>query len=63
MPGTFVIRRSSDRQYYWYYRASNSEILVTSETYTRKQSALDGIASLKRDVAGATTVDLSDSDT
>lgn len=59
MPSRFVVDKSSDGQYYWYYRAANEQILVTSETYTRKQSALDAIASLKENAAAAGIVDIS----
>lgn len=60
MTGNFVIRKSTDNQYYFYYRASNSEIVATSETYTRKQSALDSIALIKREAASASTIDMTD---
>ncbi len=62
MAGTFVVRRSKDNQYYFYYRGGNNEIMVTSETYTRKQSAFDSIESIKRDAASATVLDMTDKD-
>lgn len=63
MPGAknaFVIYRSSDRQYYFVLKGGNSEIIVTSETYTTKQSAKDGIAAVKRIAPNASTVDMAD---
>lgn len=56
----FAVYRSKDDQFYFIFRAANGEILVTSETYTTKQSALNGIASLQRDVAAADIVDMTD---
>lgn len=56
----FVIRKSSDNQYYFYLRANNSQIVVTSETYTRKQSALDGIAVVKREAPSASILDMTE---
>lgn len=63
MPGAsnaFVIYKSSDRQYYFVLKAGNSEIIATSETYTTKQSAKDGIAAVKRVAPNATIVDMAD---
>ncbi|WP_210686369.1 YegP family protein [Mycolicibacterium sp. GESEQ-9] len=57
----FAVYRSSDGQYYYYiFRAANGEVLVTSETYVRKQSAFDGIEAFKRSVAGADIVDMTE---
>lgn len=39
---TFEIRKSADDQWYWVQKAANGEVLSTSETYTRLQSALEG---------------------
>ncbi|WP_109750981.1 YegP family protein [Mycolicibacterium fortuitum] len=54
----FVIRRSKDNQFYFYFRANNNEIVATSEMYKQKQSAIDGIESIKREAASAVTVDM-----
>lgn len=53
----FVIYRSTNYQYYFVLKGGNGQVLVTSETYTTKQSALDGINSVKRVVPIARVVD------
>jgi len=40
--------RSSGSQYYFNLSASNGEVILTSERYTTKQSALNGIDSVRR---------------
>jgi len=47
----YIVRRSSNYQYYWVLYAVNGEAILNSETYTTKQGAFDGIASSKRSVA------------
>lgn len=49
--GKYQIRRTSNGQFRWTLKASNGETLLTSETYTSKQSCLEGIASSKVCVA------------
>jgi uncharacterized protein YegP (UPF0339 family) len=56
----FVITRSQNGQYYFFLRADNGEVLVTSETYTTKQSALNGIQAVKDVAASAPIVDMTD---
>lgn len=53
----YYVRWSSNNQYYFVLKAVNGQVLVTSETYTTKAAALDGIASVKR-TANAGTVDM-----
>lgn len=50
----FYIWKSKDGQFYFYLRAANGEKLVTSEMYTTKQSAKDGIAAVIKSVDGGT---------
>lgn len=50
----FVIRRSSDKQSHFILSARNSEVCITSETYTSKQSAQGGIL-VVREVAPTAT--------
>ncbi len=45
--GTFLIKISSNRQYYFVLKANNGEIVMTSETYTSLQSAKHGISVVK----------------
>ncbi len=48
MAAEFEVRRSSDGQFYFVLQAENNEIIATSERYTRKESALNGIEAVKR---------------
>jgi uncharacterized protein YegP (UPF0339 family) len=48
MPGTFELLRGKSGQIYFNLLASNRRVILTSEAYKRKQSALNGIASVKR---------------
>jgi hypothetical protein len=41
----FTIHNSADAQFYFTLQAENGQVLVTSETYTTKQSCKDGIQS------------------
>ncbi len=55
----FVIRKSSNYQYYFTITGGNNEVIVTSETYVSKSSAQRAINVIKGNAAGATVVDLS----
>ncbi|MDG4668624.1 YegP family protein [Mycobacterium sp. 236(2023)] len=57
----FVIRKSSDEQYYFFLRARNGEILVTSEMYKQKAGAENGIRAVKEVAPDAQIIDVSDS--
>jgi len=46
MAGKFEIKRAKDRQFYFNLKAHNGEIILTSETYTIKANAHNGIASV-----------------
>lgn len=43
----FEIKNSTNNQFYFNLKAGNGEIILTSETYTAKQSCKDGITSVK----------------
>lgn len=43
----FVIRKSTDGQYYFVLLAENNEVVATSETYTTKWSCQKTIDSIK----------------
>jgi hypothetical protein len=45
--GKFVIRKSSNSQYYFNLKADNGEIILTSEMYIAKSSCENGISSVK----------------
>ena len=46
MAGKFVLRTAKDGQFYFNLKASNGEVILTSEMYTEKRGALNGIASV-----------------
>jgi uncharacterized protein YegP (UPF0339 family) len=52
----FVVKKTSNGQFRFNLVASNGQVLATSETYTRKNSALDTIASIQKN-AGTATID------
>ncbi len=52
----FVVKKTSTGQFRFNLLASNGQTVATSETYTRKASALETIASIQKTV-GAATVD------
>lgn len=44
----FEIRRAKNNAYYFVLIAANSEIIANSEMYTTKQSAKNGIESIRK---------------
>lgn len=53
----FVMKKTSNNQFRFNLVASNGQVVATSETYTRKASALDTIESMRKNVANATVDD------
>jgi uncharacterized protein YegP (UPF0339 family) len=53
----FVIKKSSDWQYFFTIVASNGQKLCTSETYTSKESAKHTIQSIQDNAKDATVED------
>ena len=51
MAGKFVLKRGASGKYHFNLHAANGQIIATSETYERKQAALNGIASVKANAA------------
>lgn len=49
----YVLRRSTNWQYYWVLQAANGEPLIKSEMYTTKEACKNGIASSKICTAGS----------
>ena len=47
MAGKFELKKSTNAQFYFNLKAGNNEVILTGETYVAKQSALDGIASVR----------------
>ena len=56
MAGKFVIRKSGE-QYDFVLKSGNGETIATSERYTTKQGARDGVEAVKRTAADADTED------
>jgi uncharacterized protein len=48
MAGTFELKRSSNGQFYFNLKAGNGEVILTSEMYIARSSAVNGIASVKK---------------
>jgi hypothetical protein len=55
----FIIKKSSDGQFRFTLVASNGQVVATSETYSRKASAMSTIASIQKNASGATIDDQS----
>ncbi|OWJ98706.1 YegP family protein [Paracoccus yeei] len=53
----FEVRKAASG-YWWRLKGNNGEILCHSEMFSTKQSALDGIAVVKRIASTASIVDL-----
>ena len=48
MSARFEIKKAKDDQFYFHLRAGNSEIILSSEMYAAKASAMNGIESVKK---------------
>lgn len=48
MPGTFVIQKGSKDAVRFNLRAGNNQVILTSESYSTKASALTGIESVRK---------------
>ncbi|MGL5532141.1 MAG: YegP family protein [Plesiomonas shigelloides] len=48
MIGHFELKKASDGQFMFNLKASNGEIILTSERYTTKAAALNGIESVQK---------------
>ena len=55
----FEIFEGKNGQHYWRFRASNGEIMCSSEGYKAKASAKDAIESIKKNAPGADVEDKS----
>jgi len=53
MAGKFVLKKGSSGKYHFNLLAGNGQVIATSETYERKQSALNGIKSVMENAPGA----------
>lgn len=57
MAGKFVLKKSSNGQYYFLLKAGNGETIAQSEMYVAKTSAKNGIQSVKENAPTAPTED------
>ena len=55
---TFEIKEAKNGQYVFNLKAGNGEIIATSETYTTKAAAQNGIESVRRNAGDAKIIDL-----
>ena len=51
MSGSFEIKPASDARYMFNLKASNGQVILTSQTYASLQSARDGVESVRRNAA------------
>ncbi|UQU64289.1 YegP family protein [Couchioplanes caeruleus] len=58
----FVVKKTSNGQFRFNLVASNGQVVATSESYQRKASAMDTIASIQKNAGGATVDDETVSD-
>jgi uncharacterized protein YegP (UPF0339 family) len=57
MAGKFVLKKDSKGQFRFNLVASNGQVIASSESYTTKSAALNGIDSVKRHASDAETDD------
>ena len=53
MAGKFVLKKGTSGKYHLNLLAGDGQVIATSEAYARKQSALNGIESVKENAPGA----------
>lgn len=58
MAAKFELKKASNGQYHFTLKAGNGEPVAQSETYTTKDSAKNGIKSVRDNAPGAEIVDL-----
>ena len=58
MAGKFELYKDNAGEFRWRLKAGNGEIIATSEGYTSKAGASNGIESVKTNAPGAPTDDL-----
>lgn len=57
MAGKFVLTKSKNGEYRWVLKAANGETIATSEGYSSKAGAKNGIESVRKNAADASTDD------
>ena len=54
MAGKFELFRGKDKQYYFRLKAGNGESVISSEGYTTKKAALNGVAAVRKNCGSDT---------
>ena len=57
MAGKFELKKTSNGQFRFNLKASNGQVIATSESYKTKAAALNGIESVKKNAPDAVTDD------
>jgi uncharacterized protein len=57
MAARFVLKNSADGQFMFVLKAGNNEVILTSEFYTQKHNAENGIESVRANAADDTRFD------
>jgi uncharacterized protein YegP (UPF0339 family) len=60
MAGKFVLKKGSSGKFHFNLLAGNGQVIATSETYESKQSAMNGINSVKENAPSAEVDDQTD---
>jgi uncharacterized protein YegP (UPF0339 family) len=60
MAGKFVLKKDAGGQFRFNLLASNGQVIASSEAYTTKAAAINGIDSVKRHASDAGTDDQTD---
>ena len=57
MAGKFVVEKGSTGKYHFNLHAANGQVIATSQHYESKESALNGIESVRRNAPDAAVED------
>jgi uncharacterized protein YegP (UPF0339 family) len=57
MAGKFVLKKGTSGKFHFNLVASNGQVIATSEAYESRESALNGIESVKSNAPGAAVDD------
>lgn len=57
----FVLTKGNSGKYHWNLKASNGQVIASSESYESKRAALAGIESVKKNASGASVEDTTES--
>jgi uncharacterized protein len=60
MAGKFVLKKGSTGKFHFNLQAANGQVIATSEAYESKESAINGIESVKRNAPDAPIEDRTD---